>query len=135
MSYKFPALFASRSAFRAHMKKEHDESIFQCTHTGCPRIKGKGFFRKRDLMKHMRKEHVIYGASDDNEASISQASAGQQEISPGIVHTPGEASAVANAQEESQSHPSIDIEAALKVLRSKGYVVEKDPNFSGTSTK
>jgi hypothetical protein len=123
------------------MKKEHDESIFPCAHAGCPRINGKGFFRKRDLMKHMRKEHVIYGASDDNEASISQSSSAQQEISPGIVHTSGEASAVANSQEESQSHFSIDIdttgdiEVALKVLRSKGYLVEKDPNFSGTSTK
>ena len=92
-------------------------------------------------MKHMRKEHVIYGASDDDEACISQASAGQQEISPGIVHTSGKASAFANSQKESQSHFSIDIdttgdiEAALKVLRSKGYLVEKDPNFSGTSTK
>jgi hypothetical protein len=140
-SWHFRPLFASRSAFTAHMRKEHDESIFQCTHTGCPRVNGKGFFRKRDLTKHMRKEHVIYGASDDNEACISQASAGQQEISPGIVHTSGEASPVANAQEESQSQFNIDIdttgdiEAAMKVLRSKGYLVEKDPNFSGTTTK
>ena len=41
------------------MRQEHDETPFPCTETGCKRVNGKGFFRKRDLMKNMKKEHDI----------------------------------------------------------------------------
>lgn len=52
-------LFPSRGAFTKHMRQEHDETPFPCTKAGCKRINGKGFFRKRDLMKHMKREHEI----------------------------------------------------------------------------
>ena len=41
------------------MRHEHDKTPFPCTKAGCKRINGKGFFRKRDLIKHMRREHDI----------------------------------------------------------------------------
>jgi hypothetical protein len=41
------------------MREEHDETPFPCTKAGCKRVNGKGFFRKRDLMKHMKREHDI----------------------------------------------------------------------------
>lgn len=57
-------LFKSRGEFTKHMRKEHDETPFPCTKVGCKRVNGKGFFRKRDFMKHLKKEHGISEADD-----------------------------------------------------------------------
>ena len=58
-SRRSEALFASRGEYTKHMRQEHDETPFPCTKAGCKRVNGKGFFRKRDLMKHMKREHDI----------------------------------------------------------------------------
>ncbi|KAL2358214.1 hypothetical protein BJ546DRAFT_803693, partial [Cryomyces antarcticus] len=47
--------FQKKSDYTAHMKKEHDESPHPCSWPGCNRVRGKGFFRERDLMKHEKK--------------------------------------------------------------------------------
>jgi hypothetical protein len=52
-------LFASRGEYTKHMRQEHDETPFPCSKAGCKRVNGKGFFRKRDLMKHLKREHDI----------------------------------------------------------------------------
>ncbi|OCK85647.1 hypothetical protein K432DRAFT_12074 [Lepidopterella palustris CBS 459.81] len=49
--------FKKISEYTKHMKKVHDESPFPCTEPGCDRIGGKGYVRKRDLLKHQKKEH------------------------------------------------------------------------------
>lgn len=54
-------LFKSRSAYTTHLRKDHDDSVFPCTVPGCNRIGGKGYFRKRDLMKHIAKAHPDAG--------------------------------------------------------------------------
>ncbi|EON64584.1 hypothetical protein W97_03817 [Coniosporium apollinis CBS 100218] len=45
------------SEYTTHMRKVHDESDFPCLIPGCNRVKSKGYFRRRDLDKHQRKEH------------------------------------------------------------------------------
>jgi uncharacterized Zn-finger protein len=41
----------------AHMRKVHNESPFPCSVSGCDKVNGKGYFRKRDLTKHQQKKH------------------------------------------------------------------------------
>lgn len=41
------------------MRKIHKESEFPCTEAGCDRTGPKGYFRRRDLLKHKLKEHDI----------------------------------------------------------------------------
>jgi hypothetical protein len=43
---------------KVHLKKEHP-SPFQCPEAGCDRIGTKGWFRERDMVKHMKKAHGI----------------------------------------------------------------------------
>lgn len=62
-------IFPSRSAFTTHMRREHDESMFPCTKPGCSRIGGKGFFRKRGLLKHVMKEHPVEAEDDVEEVA------------------------------------------------------------------
>ncbi|KAF2817265.1 uncharacterized protein BDZ99DRAFT_12180 [Mytilinidion resinicola] len=74
--YKSPSSFLSANSFRKvsdytkHMKKVHDESEFSCAEPGCDRIGGKGYSRRRDLVKHQQKEHAkdAVSGSDDAEA-------------------------------------------------------------------
>ena len=49
--------FQKISEYTKHMKKVHDESPFPCPEPGCDRIGGKGYFRRRDLFRHQKKEH------------------------------------------------------------------------------
>ncbi|KAF2459598.1 hypothetical protein BDY21DRAFT_338659 [Lineolata rhizophorae] len=49
--------FKARSEWTAHMRTEHKESPFPCAEPGCDRKEGKGYFRKRDLVKHMKAVH------------------------------------------------------------------------------
>jgi hypothetical protein len=49
--------FKKASEWTKHMKEVHDESPFPCTVTGCNRVRGKGYFRERDLVKHVVKAH------------------------------------------------------------------------------
>ena len=61
------APFKTVSEKTAHMKKEHNESEFPCTVAGCDRVDGKGYFRKVDLRKHMKKVHGIDRLEGDAE--------------------------------------------------------------------
>lgn len=40
-----------------HQRKIHDYSEFPCTVEGCPRQRGKGYFRHGNLLKHLEKDH------------------------------------------------------------------------------
>lgn len=53
----FDNAFKKASEFTKHMKDVHDESPFPCTIAGCSRVRRKGYFRKRDLVKHVAKAH------------------------------------------------------------------------------
>lgn len=49
--------FKSAKAFQDHMRKSHNETPFQCPVSGCDRKGAKGWFRKREFIKHHQKEH------------------------------------------------------------------------------
>jgi len=49
--------FQTQSQLTQHIREIHDGSLFPCRETHCLRIGGRGFFRKRDLMNHMREHH------------------------------------------------------------------------------
>jgi len=49
--------FKSQKHFTRHLREVHDESPFPCQVLNCKRIDGRGFFRKRDLLKHQRQYH------------------------------------------------------------------------------
>lgn len=49
--------FQSQSEYTSYLREVHDESLFSCMALGCARKGGKGFFRKRDLLKHMQDHH------------------------------------------------------------------------------
>ncbi len=49
--------FATQRQFTDHMRLLHEESPFPCDVGNCSRIKGKGYFRKRDLIKHRQQQH------------------------------------------------------------------------------
>lgn len=51
--------FQKSSDYISHMRKIHKESEFPCTEAGCDRTGPKGYFRRRDLLKHKLKEHDI----------------------------------------------------------------------------
>ena len=51
------ASFPTTTAYREHMRQVHNESPFPCGVPGCPKIAGKGYFRKTDMLKHRKKEH------------------------------------------------------------------------------
>lgn len=55
--YPYNHAFKKAADYTAHMRKFHDESDFPCLAPNCNRVKGKGYFRERDLIKHQRKEH------------------------------------------------------------------------------
>jgi hypothetical protein len=50
-------IFQTRGEFTRHLREVHDESIFPCVEIGCSRVGGKGFFRKKDLLKHVKDHH------------------------------------------------------------------------------
>jgi hypothetical protein len=49
--------FQTRGEFTKHLREVHDESTFPCVEIGCSRIGGRGFFRKKDLLKHVKDNH------------------------------------------------------------------------------
>jgi hypothetical protein len=46
--------FDSRKDFTEHLREIHDESPYSCDFPRCGRIRGRGFFRRRDLLKHQK---------------------------------------------------------------------------------
>ena len=59
--------FQKVSEYTKHMKKVHDESPFPCPEPGCDRIGGKGYFRRRDLFRHQKKEHSMNAGREEGE--------------------------------------------------------------------
>jgi hypothetical protein len=51
-------IFHTQSQLTQHMRESHDESLFPCQEARCPRVGGRGFFRKRDLIKHAKEHHT-----------------------------------------------------------------------------
>jgi hypothetical protein len=51
--------FHTQKDFTKHIREVHDESLYPCDVSGCDRIKGRGFCRKRDLLKHQKDYHVF----------------------------------------------------------------------------
>ncbi len=47
-------VFRKRQEFTQHLREVHNESLFPCNILGCDRNGGRGFFRKRDLLKHQK---------------------------------------------------------------------------------
>jgi hypothetical protein len=45
------------------MREVHDESPYPCPEAGCERIHRKGYFRKADLTKHLKRDHNIVDAA------------------------------------------------------------------------
>jgi uncharacterized Zn-finger protein len=58
--------FQTASEYAKHMRKVHDESPFPCPEPRCDRIGGKGYFRRRDLFRHQKKEHSINAGWDES---------------------------------------------------------------------
>ncbi|CZR65872.1 uncharacterized protein PAC_15772 [Phialocephala subalpina] len=50
-------VFRTQKEFTKHLREEHDESPFPCLAFGCDRTGKKGYFRKKDLLRHQR-EHA-----------------------------------------------------------------------------
>lgn len=50
--------FLTRGEFTKHLREVHDESLFPCVEIGCCRIGGRGFFRKKDLLNHVKEHHT-----------------------------------------------------------------------------
>ncbi|MCJ1316490.1 hypothetical protein MMC15_001811, partial [Xylographa vitiligo] len=49
--------FRIQAAYTKHMREAHDESPFPCDVAHCPKIGGKGYFRKRTMLKHRKRDH------------------------------------------------------------------------------
>jgi hypothetical protein len=50
--------FLTRGEFTKHLREVHNESLFPCIEIGCCRIGGRGFFRKKDLLNHVKEHHT-----------------------------------------------------------------------------
>lgn len=49
--------FADLKDFSQHMRTFHDNTPSPCDLSGCVRVRGKGYFRRRDLIKHRKRKH------------------------------------------------------------------------------
>lgn len=49
--------FAYLKDFKEHMRTFHDDAPYPCDVSGCVRVRGKGFCRRRDLINHRKREH------------------------------------------------------------------------------
>lgn len=61
------APFKKTSDYTKHMKSVHNQSKFPCPETGCDRVGAKGYSRKTDLWKHLKKVHGNSGNVADEE--------------------------------------------------------------------
>jgi len=64
-----PHAFTKAADWAKHMRMEHNESAFSCPVPGCDRVGGKGWFRKRDMVKHVGKTHPDF---ELDKASVSR---------------------------------------------------------------
>lgn len=49
--------FGSFKEFTQHMRTVHDDAPYPCDVRGCLRVRGKGYIRRLDLIKHRKREH------------------------------------------------------------------------------
>lgn len=49
--------FGHLKEFTQHMRTGHDDAPFPCDMSGCSRVRGKGYIRRLDLIKHRKSEH------------------------------------------------------------------------------
>lgn len=49
--------FVGVKDFKQHMRTVHDESSYPCDVSGCLRVRGKGYMRRTNLVKHRKREH------------------------------------------------------------------------------
>ena len=49
--------FEKQSVYTKHMQKDHDYSPYPCDLANCPKVAGKGFFRKTSFLKHRKSCH------------------------------------------------------------------------------
>lgn len=49
--------FGNLKEFTQHMRTDHDDTPYPCDVRGCLRVRGKGYIRKVDLIKHRKREH------------------------------------------------------------------------------
>jgi hypothetical protein len=49
--------FQTQGELTKHLREVHDESPFPCEEIGCSRVGGRGFFRRKDLAKHVNDHH------------------------------------------------------------------------------
>lgn len=59
--------FAKSSEWAKHMRTVHNETLFPCPVSGCNRVGAKGWFRGRDMVKHIEKTHPEHTWNQDNE--------------------------------------------------------------------
>ncbi|MCJ1402341.1 hypothetical protein MMC11_005561 [Xylographa trunciseda] len=62
--------FSSTSAHTKHMREVHNESPYPCDVAHCPKIGGKGYFRKKDMLKHRKRDHPDAPEYNDPEKTI-----------------------------------------------------------------
>ena len=55
--------FRTQRDLTKHLREAHDESLYPCPVSGCDRIRGRGFCRKRDLLKHQNNHRVFPDSS------------------------------------------------------------------------
>lgn len=49
--------FLNLKEFTKHMRTVHDDTPYPCDVSGCSRVRGKGYLRRMDLIKHRKREH------------------------------------------------------------------------------
>lgn len=49
--------FRHLKEFTQHMRTDHDDAPYPCDKSGCSRVRGKGYIRRLDLIKHRKREH------------------------------------------------------------------------------
>ncbi|KAF4614363.1 hypothetical protein G7Y89_g15374 [Cudoniella acicularis] len=72
--------FQTKSELTTHLRHAHDESLFPCTEANCSRVGGRGFFRKRDLLKHLKDFHENTTADRPTVTSAFNPTANEEPI-------------------------------------------------------
>lgn len=49
--------FSHLKEYTQHMRTVHDDTPYPCDVRGCERVRGKGYIKRRDLIKHRKREH------------------------------------------------------------------------------
>lgn len=63
--------FNNNSAYRKHMRDQHNESLYPCDVEGCPRKGRQGYFREKDLLNHHQRAHSEVSKHSKTEQDLS----------------------------------------------------------------